>query len=133
MPNIEQQGGQPEAAAAAQVEVRLYAAERRSRVQRKKLIDKAARIFVTTGGIAIVLSILAILFVIVAETLPLWKSPTPNPQKPLDLNTITGVKAAPLVLGIEEYQAIGYVLNVNGSIDFLLLAKQQLIQRYEIR
>ncbi len=133
MPNVHQQSIGDKAATAAQVDVRLYAAEGKTRVQRKKLIDKAAGVCITAGGVAIILSILAILFVIVAETLPLWKTPTAGARKPLDLSAITGNSATPLVLGTEEYQEIGYVLTATGSVVFLSLDKQQLIQQYEIR
>ncbi len=99
MPNVHQQSIGDKAATAAQVDVRLYAAEGKTRVQRKKLIDKAAGVCITAGGVAIILSILAILFVIVAETLPLWKTPTAGARKPLDLRATTGNSATPLRLG----------------------------------
>jgi hypothetical protein len=67
MPDVLLQSSE-EKRSAPPVDVRLHAAEGQARVQRKKLIDKAARLGITAGGIAVILSILAILFVIVAET-----------------------------------------------------------------
>lgn len=119
--------------ASPQVDVRLYAVEEKSRRQRKKLIDKAAGVIITAGGIGIILSIAAILFVIVAETLPLWKSPTAEAKKPLALTELTGAPgSALLAFGVDEYQEIAYVLTNSGSVDFLSLANKQLIKHYQL-
>ena len=118
--------------AARQAEVRLYEAEKKSRVQRKKLADKTARVVITAGGVAIILSIVAILFVIVVETLPLWQSPVAQPEPPISLTLAEGT-AAPLALGVDEYQEIAYVATTAGTVDFFSLANNQLLQRYEIK
>lgn len=118
------------------VDVRLYAAEDRARVRRKKLIDKAAGVVITAGGVAVILSILAILFVIVAETLPLWKSPTAEAKKPLALSEVVGVgseAAVPLALGVDEYQEIAYLLTASGTIDFISLTDNKLLQHYDLQ
>ncbi|HXG21023.1 MAG TPA: ABC transporter permease subunit [Methylomirabilota bacterium] len=119
------------------VDVRLYSAERKSRVRRKQLIDRAAGAIITTGGVGIIFSVVAILFVIVAETLPLWKSPTADAKKPLVLSNIAGTpirgtNGPALALGVDEYQEVVYVLTPSGTVDFFSLANQQLLKRYQL-
>ncbi len=122
------------AAEARKAEVRLYAAEKKSRVRGKKLADQTARVVITAGGIAIILSIAAILFVIVAETLPLWKSPVAQPEPAISLDlAVGGGTGHALAVGVEEYQEIAYVVTAAGSIDFLSLADSRLLQRYQIK
>ena len=48
------------------VDVRLSTIQDKRRVQRKKLADKTATIIITFGGFAVILSIAALLFVLVA-------------------------------------------------------------------
>lgn len=133
--------------ASAPVDVRLSTMEDKARLRRKKLADKAADYIITGGGIAVILSIVAILFVIVAETLPLWKSPTATPVATLDVNQPDGrlfvpLTAAsdtvrsvgkPLAFGVDEYQAMTYVVRDNGTVDFLALPNNTLLQRYEVK
>src|SRR5713101_2586556 len=119
---------------ARKAEVRLYAAEKKSRARGKKLADQTARVVITAGGVAIILSIVAILFVIVAETLPLWKSPVAQPEPAISLDLAAGEGAGhALAVGVEEYQEIAYVVTAAGTIDFLSLADSHLLQRYQIK
>ncbi len=118
------------------VGVRLSATEDKSRLRRKKLVDKAATILITSGGFAVILSIAAILFVIVAETVPLWKAPTAEletPPTPLAALVGSGSRAEVLALGIDEYREIAYTVTRAGTVDFLSLTDNQLLQRYEIQ
>ena len=135
--------------AAREIEVRLYAAEKKTRVQRKKLADKVARVAITAGGVGIILSVVAILFVIVAETLPLWRAPVAEQENTVNLNLVEGDGARstragelpgspramvkPLALGVDEYQEITYLVTEAGTVDFLSLADNHLLQRYPIR
>ncbi len=118
------------------VGVRLSATEDKSRLQRKKLVDKVATILITLGGFAVILFITAILFVIVAETLPLWKAPTAELETPpMSLADLagSGLHANVLALGIDEYREIAYTITQEGTVDFLSLTDNQLLQRYEIQ
>src|SRR5713226_6754356 len=118
---------------ARKAEVRLYAAEKRSRARGKKLADKTAHVVITAGGVAIIFSIVAILFVIVAETLPWWGSPVAQPEPPVSLSPAAREGTGrPLALGVDEYQEIAYVVTTAGTIDFFSLADNRLLQRYEI-
>ncbi len=44
-----------------------------SGVKRRKLADRIATLVVTTGGVAVILCIIAILVFIGVETVPLWQ------------------------------------------------------------
>lgn len=94
----------------------------------KQLTDKAAGVVITAGGIGIIACIVLILFVIVAETLPLWKSPTAQPQPTIPLENMR-----PLVLGVDEYQAITYFATAAGAIEFRSLTDGHVLQRFEIK
>jgi phosphate transport system permease protein len=81
------------------------------------LIDRVSRRLVTLGGVTIIASILAILFVIGAEVYPLFEKPTAS-----RVGTIAaGVSAAPLGVGVDEYREIGYAVTPAG-IQFVSLA-----------
>ncbi len=131
-----QQSAPPTANGTPPVGVRLSATEDKSRLQRKKLVDKAATLLITGGGFAVILSIAAILFVIVAETLPLWNAPTAELETPptrlADL-VGSGPHAKVLALGIDEYRETAYTITQAGTVDFLSLADQRLLQRYEVQ
>ena len=140
MPETQERPSQPSSLPATNGEhpvgVRLSATEDKSRLQRKKLVDKTAAILITFGGFAVILSIAAILFVIVAETLPLWKAPTAEletPPIPLTDLAGNGSHADVLALGIDEYREIAYTITQAGTVDFLSLTDNQLLQRYEIQ
>ncbi len=93
----------------------------------KQLTDKAAGVVITAGGIAIIASIILILFVIVAETLPLWYAPTAQstPTPTLD-------NSQPLVMGVDEYQEIVYFATAAGTVEFRSLADGHVLQRFAI-
>lgn len=142
-----QEATQPDIAAPS-IHVRLYAGEKKGRSKWKKLADKAAGIVITAGGIAVIVSIIAILFVIVAETLPLWKSPVAGQEKTIMLNLAeadgvqssqTGEATVPpqgadktLALGVDDQQEIAYLVTTAGMIDFLSLADNHLLLQYRI-
>jgi phosphate transport system permease protein len=74
------------------------------------LVDRLARRLVSLGGIAIIGSILAILFVIAAEVYPLFKAPTA-----FDLGEISlGASTAPLAIAVDEYREIAYHVTPSG-------------------
>jgi phosphate transport system permease protein len=133
------------------VDVRLSTIEDKNRLRRKQLADKAANITITAGGVAVILSIVAILVVIVVETLPLWSSPTATPVASADIglsakehqqpiapatSAEVGVSPAtgkPLAFGVEEYQSIAYILRDTETVDFLSLPDYQQVQRYQVQ
>lgn len=93
----------------------------------KQLTDKAAGVIITAGGIGIIASIILILFVIVAETLPLWYSPTARsvPTPALENSRL-------LVVGVDEYQEIVYFATAAGAIEFRSLVDGRVLKRSAI-
>jgi len=88
---------------------------------RKRLFaDRSARYFVTLGGWAIIFSILAILFVIVAEFIPLFKSPSIV----LEGTISASGESPPLGVGLDEYREVAYLVDASG-IHFYSLAKYE--------
>ena len=130
----EAQPSSPHSADRAEVGVRLSATEDKGRLRRKKIYDKAAGLIITFGGIAIILSIAAILFVIVAETLPLWSAPKTEFGNAVALSEVLdGQVGKPIAFGVEEYQEIAYVVTERGSLYFVSLKDNTLLHHYEIR
>ena len=121
---------------ATKVDLRLSSMEDKARLRRKKLYDKAASGIITFGGIAIILSIVAILFVIVAETLPLWSAPDAEFRHSVALaQVLDGAvpnAGKPIAFGVEEYQEIAYVVTDSGSLHFISLKDNSLLQQYTI-
>lgn len=79
----------------------------KSLIQRK-FVDTIARGVVTTGGWIIILSILAILFVIVAEIYPLFKAPT------ISLISKFKTQSVPLAIGMDPYYEKVYAVESDG-------------------
>ena len=102
-------------------------------LKRRRLADQVARLVITFGGIAIILSILAILVFISLEVYPLWKGAKAELSGRFDLNKSLGfVSLTPnnptpisdfpiLALGIDEYQEVGFVITKTGVVDFISL------------
>ena len=85
-----------------------------ARTRRRQWTDRQARRLVTLGGVAIIGSILAILFVIIAEFYPLFRSPKAIPGR----NVVLGDVGQPMILGVDEYREIAYVVTEDG-VSFL--------------
>jgi phosphate transport system permease protein len=73
------------------------------------LVDALARRVVTAGGLVIILSILAILLVIAAQVVPLFRAPTATPAP-----TVAGLPPAPLLLGADEYLEVAHLASPSG-------------------
>jgi phosphate transport system permease protein len=92
----------------------------RARTSRRILTDRWASRLVVVGGIIIIASILAILFVIAAEVYPLFRKPT------LEFRGRAGFAAsvapsAPRTLGADEYREIAFEVTEAGMLEFLPL------------
>jgi phosphate transport system permease protein len=87
----------------------------KARTDRRVLVDRLASRLVVVGGLIIIASILAILFVITAEVYPLFKSPTARALAPLDTGA---VPAGPTAAGVDEYLEIAYSLTSAGVLQF---------------
>lgn len=109
-------------------------------VKRRKLADRIATIVVTTGGVAVILCIIAILLFIGVETVPLWKGVKS------ELTSSFFLKESPelasysldspntgtfpfLVSGMDEYKEIGFVATRDGRLSFLSLSGGKVIKQ----
>ncbi|MGH7884627.1 MAG: hypothetical protein ACRENO_02895, partial [Thermodesulfobacteriota bacterium] len=95
-------------------------------IKKRKFYDRIARYVVTVGGFGIILCIIAILFFIGIETVPLWK----NPEKKLTADTSAeklieaqspGKQKRVLGLGTEEYREQAFIIGSDGSVKFFTL------------
>jgi phosphate transport system permease protein len=80
------------------------------RVARRRVFDWFARGIVTLGGIAVIISIVAILFVIAMEMLPLFGSAKVTPLAPVSLASV----ASPLAAGTDEYRENAWTVSAAG-------------------
>ncbi|HVY54880.1 MAG TPA: hypothetical protein VHC46_03900, partial [Thermodesulfobacteriota bacterium] len=98
---------------------------------------------VITGGIAVILCIIAILVFIGIETIPLWqgvKSELANSfvlKESPDLSSYSldnpDAKQFPfLALGTEEYKEIGMIVANDGAVDFLSLKNGSTIKKVQL-
>jgi len=87
----------------------------RARTARRILADRWASRLVVLGGIVIIASILAILFVILAEAWPLFRRPS---AERLGATVSGGVPAAGDALGVDEYREIAYAISPDGVVQF---------------
>jgi len=111
-----------------------------SGIRRRKLVDFIATSIVTTGGIAVILSILAILVFIGIETIPLFQSVKSELASSFILREspdlasysleTTDYKTFPfLATGLEEYREIGFVVTNDGVVTFLSLKDGKTIKQ----
>ncbi|HXH82860.1 MAG TPA: ABC transporter permease subunit [Candidatus Tectomicrobia bacterium] len=87
----------------------------RGRTRRRLWLDRVAGRLVVVGGIVIIASILAILFVIVAEVYPLFVPPR---VESLPAATMQASPAAPGATGVDEYREIVYAITEDGMLRF---------------
>jgi len=109
-------------------------------LNRRKLADFIATSVVTTGGITIILSILAILVFIGIETIPLFQSVKSklastfilkeSPELSSYSIDTTDDKTFPFIAtGLEEYREIGFVVTDDGLLTFLSLTDGKTIKQ----
>ena len=79
-------------------------------LKKRLLADRLATGLVTLGGWTIIFSILAILFVIVGEFLPLLKAPSVVLEGTID----TKASTVTLAIGLDEYREVAYRVDESG-------------------
>lgn len=82
----------------------------RKRIARRLLADRLSRRLVTLGGVAIIASILAILLVIAAEIIPLFKAPSVKTLQSLSIASGTDA----FTIGVDEYREVAYLVTRSG-------------------
>ncbi len=80
------------------------------RAGRRRLADRLSRLFVTSGGVAIIASILAIMVVILLEILPLFRPASVH----LEHRHGIDLKEAPMAVAMDEYRERLYVATAGG-------------------
>ena len=89
-----------------------------TRTARRIVLDRWASRLVVSGGIIIIASILAILFVIAAEVYPLFKQPTTEflgTRSPVT----AGAPAPGAAAGMDEYLEVGYTVGTGGVLELV--------------
>lgn len=115
-----------------------------SGLKRRKLVDFIATSVVTTGGIAVILCILAILVFIGIETVPLFQGVKSELSSSFILKEspelssysldTTNDKTFPFIAtGLEEYREIGFVVTEDGILTFLSLKDGKTIKQVPLR
>lgn len=86
-------------------------------LQRIKRRDRVARWVITVGGMAIIASVLLILFLIAQVAFPLFQNPSSQLAGQISLPTGDEV-AAPVATGLDEYLESAFVLRADGSLQY---------------
>jgi phosphate transport system permease protein len=114
-----------------------------SGVKRRKLADRIATVIVTTGGIAIILCIIAILVFIGIETVPLWQGVKSELVSSFILKESPDLASYSLdspdqsqfpfvAAGTEEYKEIGFIVTNDGMVNFLSLKDGSTIKKTQL-
>ena len=108
---------------------------RQKAVDKRMFYDKLATVVVAGGGVAIILCIIAILFFIGIETVPLLQSPNTELQNSFTVEKapITqGQSSNILIVGTEEYTEIAFLFDQQGVASFVSLEDGSLISETPI-
>jgi phosphate transport system permease protein len=97
----------------------------RARTARRIVVDRWASRLVVSGGIVIIASILAILFVIAAEVYPLFKAPTAEFLGTRSPAAAAGAPAAGAAAGVDEYREVAYAIGAAGVLELVGLKREQ--------
>jgi len=114
-----------------------------SGIRKRKLVDFIATGVVSTGGIAVILSILAILVFIGIETVPLFQGVKSELSSSFILKEspelssysidTTDDKTFPFIAtGLEEYREVGFVVTEDGLLTFLSLKDGKTIKQFPL-
>lgn len=91
--------------------------------QMRSLIDRFARVVISVGGLATILSILGIFFFLFREVTPLFTAPTAKlVQRMIVPSSLTA--EGPVQLAVDEHRQIAQVLT-SGGVQFIDLASGQ--------
>jgi len=90
----------------------------RARTSRRLLLDRVASRVVVLGGLLVIASVLAILFVIVGEVWPLFRPPS---AVQLESVGFTGAPAHGRSTGVDEYREIAHAVLTSGTLQFVPL------------
>lgn len=103
-----------------------------SKLHKKALFfDKTAKGVIYFGGIATIISVVAILVFVLWEALPLWFGAKGQEKEKIQSQQILQSKK-PLIIGIDEYQEILYTFTDSATVDFISLSSEKIIKSEKI-
>ena len=110
-------------------ELRIEESSKQKQIRRRKLYDRLARHVVFVGGAGIIFCIIAILFFIGIETVPLWKSPEKKLESVSEMEDRLGPEAAAdkvriFDVGVDEYREQFFTIDSLGSVRFFTLEEE---------
>lgn len=99
--------------------------------QHKKAVffDKLSKVVIYSGGIATIISVIAILVFIFSEALPLWFGAKSEKSKDISLNQ-SYYSNIPMLVGVDEYKEIIYTVTDSARIDFIDIKKDSIINSF---
>lgn len=89
--------------------------------------DKLAKGVIYFGGIATIISVIAILAFVFWEALPLWFGAEGKVEKKINTQNLAEFRK-PLLIGLDEYNQILYSVTDSATVDFIDINKNQLIK-----
>lgn len=110
-------------------ELGIEESSKQKQIRRRKLYDRLARHVVFVGGAGIIFCIIAILFFIGIETVPLWKSPGKKLESVSEMNDriVSGTAAGQVRIfdiGVDEYREQFFTVDSLGSVRFFTLEEE---------
>ena len=110
-------------------ELGIEESSKQKQIRRRKLYDRLARRVVFVGGAGIIFCIIAILFFIGIETIPLWKSPGKKLESVSEIKDRLGSGAAAdririFDVGVDEYREQFFTVDSLGSVRFFTLEEE---------
>ena len=110
-------------------ELGIEESSKQKQIRRRKLYDRLARHVVFVGGAGIIFCIIAILFFIGIETVPLWKSPEKKLETVSEMRDRLGPGAAAdkiriLDVGVDEHREQFFTVDSLGSVRFFTLKEE---------
>ncbi|RMH71241.1 MAG: ABC transporter permease subunit [Gemmatimonadetes bacterium] len=100
-----------------------------SNIRRALVADSIARWVIIAGGVFIIISVIAILFLILHVTWPLFQS---TKAQPVQEFKASGSQPAVLALGVDEYLETAFILDNTGSIRIIDLETEQMIDQHRL-
>ncbi len=115
-------------------ELGIEESSKQKQIRRRKLYDRLARHVVFVGGAGIIFCIIAILFFIGIETIPLWKSPGKKLESVSEMKDRLGSGAAAdrvriFDVGVDEYREQFFTVDSLGSVRFFTLEEEPKLLR----
>lgn len=110
-------------------ELGIEESSKQKQIRRRKLYDRLARHVVFVGGAGIIFCIIAILFFIGIETVPLWKSPEKKLESVSEMWDRLGPGAAAdririFDVGVDEHREQFFTVDSLGSVRFFTLEEE---------